>query len=416
MNLAKTSFFAMSQTAFKLLAGFIVIKLVAILAGPAGIAEFGIFQNFSTILIMLSGGVAYTGVTKLMAGTFASEEKRQNVFSTSLIFVKRLTYFSLFIVLPTMILIQYYFFNFDLNKLWLLVVAAPFIFFQSRLNFQIAVLNGLEKVDLLAKINIISSIGTIILAAVLCLLTKKWQTAALALYVVPAFYFCLLSFRSKFPVFKSALNIDSIINKELRKYSYFGIVSAICLPVIQLIIRNQLVMNYSVDSAGLWQGVNKLSEVYLVLISSILSIYLIPKVSASDSKEKIVSIVRSTLIYTLFLALVLILSVYFLKSFLINILFSKSFLGMSSLFAYQLPGDFFKIISWVFSFSLLAKGHVKDVLVFEIASGLLYLLLAFLLINKQGLVGSILAYTLNYAAYLVMVLVAFYMRVGRYAK
>lgn len=415
MNLAKTSFFAITQTIAKLLAGFIVIKIIAMMGGPIGIADFGVFQNFSTILLMLSGGVAFTGVTKLIAGAH-EHEKQEIIYSTSLNFLKRLIFISFFVILPIMILIQYSFLGYSIKKMWLLIVAAPFIFIQARFNFYLAVLNGIEKVDLLAIRNIISSIGVVLLAGLSYLFLKNWQAVALTLSVAPSLYFLFLSFKSVTRLFQGDRRSDSEISLELRKYSYFGIVSAICIPVAQLIIRNTLTVRFSDHTAGIWQGLNRLSEVYLVLISSVLSIYIVPKISSAGSKEEVLRIVKSTLVYTLLMAICLASGVFITKDILIKILFNKSFLEMNSLFIYQLPGDFFKIISWVFSFSLLAKGHVKQVVILEIVSSALYLALSLLLIERMGVEGSVLAYTISYTVYLILVFSVFIFTVGRHDK
>lgn len=410
MNLAKTSFFAIAQTVAKLLAGFVVIKIIAILAGPAGMTEFGVFQNFSTILLMLSGGVAFTGVTKLIAGAEAQGLHPEDAYFTSNYFVKRLMFLAIFVILPIMLMVQYFYLDYSFNKMWLIAVATPFILIQSRFNFFLAVLNGLEKIDLLAKKNIFASVSIVALAVVAYFIFREWQVVALSLCVAPSIYFLVLALKKETVPFKN-LNkiIDSHSLSELKRYSCFGVVSAICIPVAQLIIRNTLVVELSDHTAGIWQGLNRFSEVYLVLISSVLSIYIIPKVAAARSREAIFDIVKKTLNYTLLMSLALVGMVFLLKDFLITILFNKSFIEMNSLFIYQLPGDFFKIISWVFSFAILAKGHIKQIILLEVVSSVIYLILSILLIGQMGLTGSVIAYTVSYGLYLIMTFSVFYL-------
>lgn len=410
MNLAKTSFFAIAQTVAKLLAGFIVIKIIAVLAGPVGMTDFGVYQNFSTILLMLSGGVAFTGVTKLIAGAEAQGLRPEVAYFTSNYFVTRLMYLSIFVILPIMLLVQYFYLGYSFNKIWLIAVATPFILIQARFNFFLAVLNGLEKIDLLATKNIVASMGCIALAGFTYFLFREWQAVALSLCVAPAVYFAVLVFKKETIPFQNVSeSVDYATLSELKRYSYFGVVSAICIPVAQLIIRNSLVLKFSDHTAGIWQGLNRLSEVYLVLISSVLSIYIIPKVAAARSREAICDIVKKTLYYTLLISLALVGVVFFLKDFLITVLFNKSFIEMNSLFIYQLPGDFFKIVSWVFSFVILAKGHIKQIILLEVISSAIYLTLSILLIGQMGLVGSVIAYTISYGLYLIMTFSFFYL-------
>lgn len=410
MNLAKTSFFAIAQTVAKLLAGFIVIKIIAVLAGPVGMTDFGVYQNFSTILLMLSGGVAFTGVTKLIAGAESQGLRPEVAYFTSKYFVTRLMYLSIFVILPVMLLVQYFYLGYSFNKIWLIAVATPFILIQARFNFFLAVLNGLEKIDLLAMKNIVASLGCIALAGFTYFLFREWQAVALSLCVAPAVYFAVLVFKKETIPFQNVNeSVDYATLSELKRYSCFGVVSAICIPVAQLIIRNSLVLKFSDHTAGIWQGLNRLSEVYLVLISSVLSIYIIPKVAAARSREAICDIVKKTLYYTLLISLALVGVVFFLKDFLITVLFNQSFIEMNSLFIYQLPGDFFKIVSWVFSFAILAKGHIKQIILLEVISSAIYLTLSILLIGQMGLVGSVIAYTISYGLYLIMTFSVFYL-------
>jgi len=48
------------------------------------------------------------------------------------------------------------------------------------------------------------------------------------------------------------------------------------LPVSQLIIRNFVITHISAESAGYWQGVLKISDIYMAVIISSLSLYYLP--------------------------------------------------------------------------------------------------------------------------------------------
>ena len=67
MNLLRTSLLSAVQTGVKILAGFVLVKVVALTSGPIGVAQLGQFQNVVGLVVMLSGGMFYTGATKLIA-------------------------------------------------------------------------------------------------------------------------------------------------------------------------------------------------------------------------------------------------------------------------------------------------------------------------------------------------------------
>jgi PST family polysaccharide transporter len=67
---------------------------------------------------------------------------------------------------------------------------------------------------------------------------------------------------------------------------------------------------------------------------------------------------------------------------------------MEGLFAFQLAGDFFKMVTWVLGYVLLAKAMTKTFIIVEIASCTLFALLSIFFIDLYGTVGA----TIGYAA------------------
>lgn len=59
-------------------------------------------------------------------------------------------------------------------------------------------------------------------------------------------------------------------------------------------------------------------------------------------------------------------TIYILRGFIIELLFSKEFIQMEILFKWQLFGDILKIISWLFSYVLIAKAKAKLFIITEI--------------------------------------------------
>ncbi|HEY0897041.1 MAG TPA: oligosaccharide flippase family protein, partial [Sphingobacteriaceae bacterium] len=55
------------STLVKMLTGFISVKIISTLIGPAGVALLGQLTNFSTIFLTFSNGGINNGVTKYIA-------------------------------------------------------------------------------------------------------------------------------------------------------------------------------------------------------------------------------------------------------------------------------------------------------------------------------------------------------------
>ena len=67
MNIYKVSFISSIETVVKLVAGFVILKLLAFYAGPEGVAKFGQFQNFLTIIIVFIAGSFVTGLVRFIS-------------------------------------------------------------------------------------------------------------------------------------------------------------------------------------------------------------------------------------------------------------------------------------------------------------------------------------------------------------
>jgi len=77
------------------------------------------------------------------------------------------------------------------------------------------------------------------------------------------------------------------------------------------------------------------------------------------------------------------------------------------LFLYQLIGDVLKIASWLLSFMMIAKAMTKEFLITEVVSISLFLILSLCFFNNYGVLGLTYAYAINYAIYLIMMIVLF---------
>ena len=412
MNFASTTLYTVIQTVVKMLAGFVVIKIVAALAGPEGVASLGIIQNINLIFVMLCGGVMSTGITQHIASNGINKqlfrvfnaikklETQLVPIATALIFViiSVLIFFShkeYEVILPT------------------LLVTLLLTYFHAKVLLYIAELNGLFKIKELANINICASLFSMVMSVTVYFLYPIWELAVVSLplgYAVVCFF--IKNKRHRFHQ-NHKLGFNRGTKKSLIQFALFGLVSSICLPVSQLIIRNYIANTVSIHDSGIWQGLVRFSEVYLVLISSALSVFLIPKLSNMKNGTLITSTVLKVLFIVSIASILGMFFIYYLRGHLIVFLFDKSFLNMGPLFVYQLPGDFFKIISWVFAFSMLGLGCIKKMLFLEVIFSFTYILLSIFGTGFFGIKGAVAAYSINYIIYFFAIAILFGVEIGK---
>ena len=83
MSLAKASLWTAASTLVKIGAGLLVVKLLAVSFGPAGVGQAGNFRQLVTVLGVLAGAGIFNGVTKLVAQHHDDRQQLNKVVGTS---------------------------------------------------------------------------------------------------------------------------------------------------------------------------------------------------------------------------------------------------------------------------------------------------------------------------------------------
>ncbi|CAG1021083.1 partial Lipid III flippase, partial [Patescibacteria group bacterium] len=99
---------------------------------------------------------------------------------------------------------------------------------------------------------------------------------------------------------------------------------------------------------------------------------------------------------------------YLSRDLIIKTVFSQSFNEMIHLFLFQLLGDFFRIISWIFSYILLAKIKIKYFVISELVFAIFFYFSTRILLKEYGFSTISLTYLLSTVFYLGVVLLFVY--------
>jgi len=192
---------------------------------------------------------------------------------------------------------------------------------------------------------------------------------------------------------------------RLLRFALMTLVSVLAINQSQLIVRNYIADHSSLVNAGLWEGVNRISTIYLQVVTTSLSVYYLPKLAGLKTRNEIRNEIFS--VYKLVVPFLILtsLSIFLFRSTIINILFTEKFQGMEGLFAFQLMGDFFKMVTWVLGYVLLAKAMTKTFIIVEIVSSSLFALLSILFINLYGTVGATIGYASSFFIQFIIMLI-----------
>lgn len=408
-DLIKVFSFTGLSTLVKLVTSYLTVKVVASIIGPSGITLIGQLQNFIAIITTIGSGGINNGVVKYVSEYKDDEDELRKYIRNGF---KITVYLSFAVGLLLIITSKY------LGK-WILlsdkfsyifVVFGICLLLLSLNNYLLSILNGYKEFKRFVLLNIITSvIGLIFTVLLVFFYHLKGALIATVSYQSVVLFFTIFFLR-KSPWFQSKIlwgKWDWGIVKQYLSYSLMALVSAATVPVSQLLVRGFLIKKYSMDSAGYWEGMNRISALYLMFITASFSVYYLPRLS--EIKEKhllkqeifgVYKIVTPIIGGSLFL-------IFTLKDFLITFLFSKEFYPMIEFFLWQLIGDFFKIMSWILAFVMVAKSMIRLYIITEIVFSVLFVTLSFLFIDYFGIVGVTKAYCLNYFLYFLAMIFIF---------
>lgn len=409
MDMVKVFSLTSISTLVRMLTGFISVKIVAGIIGPSGVALVGQLNNFVSIVLSLSTGGINSGITKYIAEYRENEEYVKDCLSTSL---KIITFCSIFVgvilILFSSYISEYVMLSTEYGYLFI-ILGLTILFYA--LNSGISsVINGFKEFKVFVKINIIGSVIGLVFTIILVLtMGLKGALISAVTFQSIMLFVTLWMIRKmtwlRWSNFRNKISKD--ISKNFLKYSLMAFTVAATVPVSQMLLRGYVISEISIIEAGWWEGMNRISNMYLMVITTSFSIYYLPRLSElTDPVELRAEVFRSYkfIIPCLFLGITLI---YLMRFFIIKLLFNSEFLPMESLFFWQLLGDFFKMASWILSYLMLAKTMTKWFITTEIIFNVLFVLLGLLFIQFNGVIGITQAYMVNYILYMLAMVYIF---------
>lgn len=403
MNLIKTSLLSGISVAIKMFTMLGLNKFLSIYVGPAGFAVLGQFQNFIQIVTTLATGGIQTGVTKYTAEYHEDIAKQHAVWrSATKISACCSLVISLFVIA----------FNAQLANLFLKddALGSVFIWLGSTLvlfsfnTLFLAIINGKKEINLYFIVNVVSSLFALVITVLMSMffglygaLISLATYQSLTFLVTSLMVFKLNWFKLKYLLGK----VDVVTAKKLGKFTIMTLASAILLPASYILVRNNLIENLSLESAGYWEAMTRVSAAYLMLVTATLKVYFLPRLSelksSFDTRNEIFQG------YKFILPIVIIggLIIYLMRETIISILFTSDFLEMQSLFLWQVIGDCLKIASWLLGYVLAARALTFWYVTSEILFFLIFVTLASLMTEIIGIEGPCIAHAINYALHFV---------------
>ncbi|PIJ50772.1 O-antigen translocase [Erwinia sp. OLTSP20] len=409
MSLARASLWTASSTLVKILAGLVVIKLMAVSYGPQGVGLAGNFRQLITVLGVLAGAGIFNGVTTLIAERQQQPEALRAVLGSAslmvLVFSLLLAAFFLLLAVPvSQVLFGRHDFAGVIRIVALLQLGIAWA------NLMLAIIKGYRDATANALALIGGSVAGV-LAWICCHWLGGYRGALVGLAMVPVLVLLpaswLMTRRARFPWHYLRPCWQPAVVMTLSKYTLMALITTATLPVAWVMMRNQLAVQAGWDQVGIWLGVTSLSDAWLQFITASFSVWLLPTLARLHDKTAISQEIGRTLLFVLPVVSVVACCVWLLRDIAIWLLFSPQFSPMRDLFIWQLPGDVLKVGAYVFGYLVIAKAALRIYILTEISQFVLLLGFAHWLIPLQGTRGAAQAYLATYVVYFVLCVCAF---------
>ena len=394
----------------KIVAGFLTSKAIALFVGAEGLALIGNLRNFLSSAQSFATLGFYNGVVKYIAEFKENTVELSKTLSTvfylgfvSTVVVSFLCYFNAEYINGLIFPI----YNNYAYVIKIVAIALPFYVLNM---FFFSILNGFSKFKILIIINIIGQILALSITLLL-IYQNRIDGALIAVAIAESLIFLItlvgvVNRRSLMPLIR-VRNVTLEYIRKLGAYSLMALFSAIVLPLVTIAIRTYIIDTIGYEEAGFWEAMNRISKYYLMFVSSLLTLYILPRFSEIDSVKEFRNEVfgfYKSIIPIFFTGLLVI---YLLRHFIVSIVFSKDFQPVEELFLWQLLGDFVKVLSVVIAYQFLAKRMFWHYIITEAFSVAILYATSVYFIDKFGVKGATIAHFVSYVMYYGIILLIF---------
>lgn len=392
-----------------ILIGMIRVKFIAILIGPLGIGLFATYQSIIQVAGTISGlGLQSSAVRDISK---AASEGNEELVGKTVLSLIRMCWFSgvfgcIVVALLSPLLSNVTFGNSDyISDISILGLA---ILFANLKGGQMAIIQGMRRINDLAKLNIIGVLLGSIISIVL-----YWFFGMEG--IVPAII--TLTFIELLVTWFYAKKI--IINKVsmtwLESFRTAGgmirlglafMWTGLLIALVAYLTRTMIAQQIDLVSVGVFSAAFSLSGIIVNFILKAMGADYYPALTAiSNNNVKMGELVNQQTEIGILLAMPGLLGTFILAPWVIEFFYSSEFYKSIDLLRWFALGCFGRVVSWPLGYIILAKGMSKTFAFTETVINIIHISLVIVFMNQFGLVGVSIAYPCLYFIYIVVMLI-----------
>lgn len=403
-----TSLFGGVQ-ALNIIIAIIRSKFVAILLGPTGMGISGLLTATTGFISSLTNfGLGTSAIKNVAAAEATGDNQRVSVIVAVL---NRLVWITgtlglIFTVILSQWLSQITFGNrdFTLAFIWISIT----LLFQQLTSGKLVILQGLRRLEYLAKANLFGSISGLLITIPLYYL---WHLKGIVPAIILSTFTSLIlswHYSGKVKIEKVKITRRQTVKegRDMLKMGFMLSLSGLIAIGASYIIRIFISNTGGVEQVGFYNAGFAIINTYVGMVFTAMSTDYFPRLSAvgDDNLKSKILINQQAEVAILILAPMLAALLIFVN-WIIVVLYSVKFAEVSMLLLWAALGIYFKATSWSIGFIFLAKSESRLYFWNELIGNAYALLFNIIGYKLAGLEGLGISFMVAYFVYLIQVFI-----------
>jgi O-antigen/teichoic acid export membrane protein len=392
---------------FNIIISIIRSKFVAVLLGPTGMGIMGLLNSTTGIIGSITNFGLNTSAVKDIAEALGTNNERR--IGIIVIVIRRLVWITGILGLLTTAILspwlsQLTFGNkeYTIAFIWLSIT----LLLNQITNGQLVILQGLRKLNYLAKANLSGSFTGLIITLPFYYI---WGLNGIVPGIIGTSIISLIIswyFSGKVKLVQSKPTRSQTFSegKEMLKMGFLISLSGLLAIGGSYLVRIFISRTGGVEQVGLFNAGFVIINTYVGLVFNAMATDYYPRLSAVAHDNKLCkqAINQQAEIALLILAPILITFIIFIN-WVIILLYTKQFIAINQMIHWAALGIFFKALSWSIAFIFLAKGNSRLYFLIELISNTLLLGVNILGYHLENLTGLGISFTFYFFIYLLFV-------------
>ena len=357
-----TSLFGGVQV-FNIIISIIRSKAIAFFIGPIGLGIIGLLNSTLGLIGEFTKlGIDTTAVKEIAFASHNNTNERVPIVVSSLRKLVWITgcFGAVATIVLSPLLSQFAFDNYEYTYAFIWVSIS--LLFKQLSNGQIAVLQGLRKLNYLAKANLTGNIIGLLITLPLYYFFRIDAIVPSIIIIAIVSLFFSWWYSKKIELQKVSISIKEALveGKEMIKLGFMlslrGLITLASVYALQVFISRF----GGVDQVGFYTAGFVILDSYVGLIFNAMRTDYFPRLSAIiDDEQDVRKTVKEQALIALLIITPIIIMFLTAAPLIVQVLYSKAFLVIVGLVSWGILSTLFKAVSWSMGYVILAKGDSK---------------------------------------------------------